>query len=93
MHFKFIQTPSHVPSHQPNNSGEINPKFLQWKANLVTDSSILGGETVFPNSRLSVNRIGMRLKNGESTAVIKEDYPYLSDDDLKFSLMYIEQAH
>jgi uncharacterized protein (DUF433 family) len=45
----------------------------------VTDIKIMGGETVFPNSRLTVRRIGLLLQNGESIDEIKEDYPYLCD--------------
>jgi uncharacterized protein (DUF433 family) len=63
-------------------------EFNQWKSGLVTDVKIMGGETVFPHSRLTVRRIGLLLQNGESIDEIKEDYPYLSDDDLKFSLRY-----
>jgi uncharacterized protein (DUF433 family) len=65
--------------------------FDRWRSGLVTDVKIMGGETVFPNSRLTVRRIGLLLQNGESIAAIKEDYPYLSDDDLDFSLRYLKQ--
>jgi uncharacterized protein (DUF433 family) len=64
----------------------------RWKSGLVQDVRIMGGETAFPNSRLTVRRIGLLLQNGESIAAIKEDYPYLCDDDLKFSLRYLKQC-
>jgi uncharacterized protein (DUF433 family) len=66
-------------------------EFDQWRSGLVKDIKIMGGETVFPNSRLTVRRIGLLLQNGESIDAIKEDYPYLSDDDLTFSLRYLKQ--
>ena len=35
----------------------------------------MGGQTVFPNSRLSVHHIGKIIDRGESLQVIQEDYP------------------
>jgi uncharacterized protein (DUF433 family) len=49
----------------------------------------MGGETVFPNSRLTVRRIGSMLERGESSEVIREDYPYLSQEDLEFAQIYV----
>jgi uncharacterized protein (DUF433 family) len=69
---------------------DLIAQFYEWKAQLVTDSNIMGGEVVFPNSRLSVRRIGGMLERGESSVVIREDYPYLSSADLKFSPLYVK---
>ena len=33
-------------------------RFATWKKKLVTRDDILGGEPVFPNSRLAVRQIG-----------------------------------
>lgn len=65
-------------------------QFNEWKSHLVTDPNIMGGQTVFPNSRLSVNHIGKIINRGESIQVIKEDYPYLSQLDLKFASLYVK---
>jgi uncharacterized protein (DUF433 family) len=64
-------------------------QFEQWKSQLVTDPNILGGETVFPQSRLSVRRIGNILKRGETPENIREDYPFLSELDLKFAQFFV----
>ncbi len=64
--------------------------FSEWKSNLVTNSNIMGGQTVFPNSRLSVNHIGKMIERGESKEVIQEDYPYLSELDLEFAPLYLK---
>ena len=64
--------------------------FNQWKDSLVKDPLIMGGQVVFPNSRLSVHHIGKIIDRGESLQVIKEDYPYLSDLDLKFAPLYVK---
>ncbi len=65
-------------------------QFYEWKANLVINADIMGGEAIFPNSRLSVRRIGGMLVKGESEVVIFEDYPYLSPQDLKFAAIYVK---
>ena len=65
-------------------------QFNHWKSNLVNNPNIMGGQTVFPNSRLSVQHIGKIIERGESFEVIKEDYPYLSDLDFKFSPLYVK---
>lgn len=67
---------------------ELISQFNEWKSHLVTDPNIMGGHTVFPNSRLSVHHIGKIIERGESIQAIQEDYPYLSELDLKFSPLY-----
>jgi uncharacterized protein (DUF433 family) len=64
--------------------------FQTWKDNLVNDPNIMGGETVFPNSRLTVRHIGSMLDRGESVEVIHEDYPYLTEEDIKFAQVYVK---
>ncbi len=63
-------------------------RFMAWKSGLVTDPRILGGEPVFPRSRLSVRQIGgMRLR-GAAPAELREDYPYLTDDDIELAALF-----
>jgi uncharacterized protein (DUF433 family) len=62
--------------------------FDRWKtARVVINSNILGGEPVFGGSRLSVRHIG-RLAARESIATVREDYPYLSSNDVMFAIQY-----
>lgn len=68
---------------------EVITKFRAWKETLVTDPNILGGETVFPRSRLSVEHIGGILERGESPEHILDDYPYLTPQDLDFARIYV----
>src|SRR5215475_8242152 len=56
-------------------------RFDSWKKRLVTDPNILGGETTFPKSRLAVRHVGTMLLRGASATEVREDYPYLSDED------------
>jgi uncharacterized protein (DUF433 family) len=65
-------------------------RFEAWKARLVSNPSILGGEVTFPDARLSVQRIGGSLERGETLAVLQEDYPYLTDEDFNFARIYVK---
>ena len=69
---------------------EETPEYRQWKSKLSSDPKILGGETTFPNSRLSVIRIGGALEQGESIEVIQQDYPYLTESDCYFAQIYVK---
>jgi uncharacterized protein (DUF433 family) len=64
-------------------------RFEAWKKKLVTDESILGGEPVFPKSRLAVRQVGGMLLSGASTQEVREDYPYLKDDDIEFAPVFV----
>ena len=64
-------------------------QFERWKGKLVADHDIMGGEAVFPNSRLSVRRVGGMLERGEPADTILEDYPYLKSEDLDFARLYV----
>jgi uncharacterized protein (DUF433 family) len=69
---------------------ELISQFEQWKSHLISDSQIMAGKTVFPNSRLSVHHIGQIIIRGESLQAIREDYPYLSELDLQFAPLYVK---
>jgi uncharacterized protein (DUF433 family) len=49
---------------------------------------VLSGEPVFRGTRLSVRHIGGMALNGVPTEEIREDYPYLSDEDIAFATIY-----
>ncbi|NER24763.1 MAG: DUF433 domain-containing protein [Symploca sp. SIO1C2] len=69
---------------------ELISQFNEWKVRLVTDPNTMGGQTVFPGSRLSVHHIGKIIERGELLEEIQEDYPYLSELDLKFAPLYVK---
>jgi uncharacterized protein (DUF433 family) len=62
--------------------------FDAWKKKLVIRDDILGGEPVFPGSRLAVRHVGGLMERGESSEAIIEDYPYLDEQDLKFAALF-----
>ncbi len=63
-------------------------QWLAWKGKIVRNREILGGEPVFPNSRLAVRQIGGMLLKGESAEAILGDYPYLTLEDLEFARLF-----
>lgn len=62
-------------------------RFEKWKKKIVINPKILGGEPVFPKSRLSVRHIGALVMN-DGLDEIREDYPYLSEEDIEFAKLY-----
>ena len=59
--------------------------FARWKQKLVECEDILGGEPVFPGSRLAVRQIGEMARRGASASEILEDYPHLTEQDIEFA--------
>ncbi|MBX3162580.1 MAG: DUF433 domain-containing protein [Deltaproteobacteria bacterium] len=63
-------------------------EFATWKAGLVQRDDILGGEPVFPGTRLSVRHIGTKAQRG-ARAEILEDYPDLSERDVELARRFV----
>ena len=64
-------------------------RFLAWKAKIVEDPAILGGEPVFPKSRTAVRRIGGLVLRGVAEAEILADYADLTRDDLELAKLFV----
>ena len=64
-------------------------RFSKWKKKLVVREDILGGEPVFPKSRLAVRQIGEMARRGASVKEIVEDYPYIDEHDVEFAKQYV----
>ncbi|MBA2319781.1 MAG: DUF433 domain-containing protein [Deltaproteobacteria bacterium] len=62
--------------------------FVTWRGCLVHRDDILGGEPVFPGTRLSVRHVGEMLARGAPPDVVREDYPDLTELDLDFARLY-----
>jgi uncharacterized protein (DUF433 family) len=64
-------------------------RFEDWKKRrLVTDPNVVGGEPTFVKTRLAVRHIGGMLLRGASIKEVREDYPYLKDEDIDFAPLY-----
>jgi uncharacterized protein (DUF433 family) len=59
--------------------------FEKWRKKLIQRDDILGGEPVFPKSRLAVRHIGEMAHRGASFDEIVSDYPDLSKQDVEFA--------
>lgn len=68
--------------------GDRLEHFEAWKGNLVTSENVLGGEPVFPKSRLAVRNIGGQVLRGALAKDLRDDYPYLKDQDIEFAKLY-----
>lgn len=62
--------------------------YSEGLSRVEEDDSILGGRAVFRGTRLSVHHIGKMAENGESVSNILEDYPYLTEGDVMFAVLY-----
>lgn len=64
--------------------------FEDWKNTRITRNlNVMGGNTTITGTRLSVDTVGGRLMRGEREYHIRTDYPYLTDEDIKFSALYV----
>ncbi len=58
--------------------------FESWKNQLIEEPEVMGGEPVFPGSRLTVRHVGALVGRGAADE-LREDYPGLCDEDLRFA--------
>jgi uncharacterized protein (DUF433 family) len=65
-------------------------RFDAWKKQIVIDDRILGGEPVFPKSRLSVRHVGAMVLRGAKVEEIRENYSYLKEEDIEFAKLYTQ---
>jgi uncharacterized protein (DUF433 family) len=63
-------------------------EFARWKAKLVERDDILGGETVFPKTRLAVRHIGELARRGGTNEIVV-DYRSLSEQDVDFAARFV----
>lgn len=64
-------------------------RFEGWRCCLVSREDVLGGEPVFPGSRLAVRHVGEMLLHGAEPAEVLNDYPELQPEDLEFARPYV----
>jgi uncharacterized protein (DUF433 family) len=65
-------------------------RFEAWKKKrVVSDAAVLGGEPTFAKSRLAIRHVGGMLLRGAAPAEVREDYPYIEDDDIEFAPVFV----
>jgi len=62
--------------------------FEKWKKKLVEREDVLGGEPVFPKSRLAVRHIGEMARRGASVGESNSDHPNMGNQDVEFGKRY-----
>jgi len=70
---------------------EIAPRvnlYAEGLSRIEEKEGVLGGETVFRGTRLSVRHIGKMYDGGETVGAIIADYPYLHENDIEFARLY-----
>ena len=68
--------------------GDTLQRFEMWKkARVSIDPQILGGEPAFAGTRLAVRHIG-GLVLRDAIDEVREDYPYLNDEDIELAKLY-----
>jgi uncharacterized protein (DUF433 family) len=73
----------------------VQPRMDLYAAGLgriEARKGVLGGDAVFRNTRLPVLHVGKMHDRGIPMAEILGDYPYLTEDDVKFAQLYFH-AH
>jgi uncharacterized protein (DUF433 family) len=74
---------------------EVRPRvdlYVEGLKKIDEKEGVLSGDAVFKNTRLSVSHVGKMRDRGETVENIRGDYPYLTDDDIKFARLYY-RAH
>ncbi len=68
--------------------------YDDWLTTLSSNPDVMGGAVTFPNTKVTVHRVGSLLLKGESFDTLLEDYPTLSALEIKFAARYVyEQQH
>jgi uncharacterized protein (DUF433 family) len=62
--------------------------YAEGLSRIEETDGVLGGKPVFRGTRLSVHHIGKMFARGEPIEHILEDYPYLTDKDVRFAHLY-----
>lgn len=61
-----------------------------FKNRIIIDSNILVGKPVIKGTRIPVTLILNLLQHGYDFAKIREDYPVLTNDDIKAAIAYAQ---
>jgi uncharacterized protein (DUF433 family) len=66
--------------------------MINWKEHIITDKNILTGKPVIKGTRLSVEHLLGLLAQGWSEKQILENYPRLTNNDLKAVFRYVQEC-
>jgi uncharacterized protein (DUF433 family) len=67
--------------------------YNEWKNTRVSkDPAVLGGAAVFSGTRLSVHHIGRASEEPDILRELREDYPYLNDEDFEYARRLVSEG-
>lgn len=66
--------------------------YERWLGSLSSDPAVLGGELVFPGTRVSVRNVGELVLRGVRASDLLEDYPDLTERDVACAARYAEDC-
>ena len=64
---------------------------LQYQDRIIVDPEILVGKPVIKGTRIPVELVLERLEETTDTTLLFEDYPQLTDEDIKACLWYAKE--
>lgn len=59
-----------------------------WRERIVVDPKVMAGKPIVRGTRIPVDAIVKRIAEGMSIKEVLEDYPNLSEEDVKAALKY-----
>ncbi len=66
--------------------------MINWREYIVSDKGVLLGKPTIKNTRLSIDHLIGLLAQGWTEQQILDNYPRLSNDDLKAVFSYIQEC-
>ncbi|HJO81180.1 MAG: DUF433 domain-containing protein [SAR202 cluster bacterium] len=61
---------------------------MDWRERITADSSVMVGKPVVKGTRITVEFIIQLLGNGWSIEEILDNYPHISEEDIRACLLY-----
>jgi len=73
--------------------GELKEMFMnELLRRIKINPEIMGGKPVIKGTRIPVESILRRLSEGLNIKEILEDYPYLTEEDIRAALLYASKV-
>jgi len=73
--------------------GELKEMFMnELLRRIEINPEIMGGKPVIKGTRITVESILRRLSEGLNIKEILEDYPYLTEEDIRAALLYASKV-
>lgn len=65
--------------------------YEAWKAHVTSQAIKMGGSPTFNGTRLTIAHIASLAASEDGCRELLEDYPYLTEQDLRFCVRYVEE--